>query len=411
MAYVWTDADWSDGIMSLTLQKVAQPTVVIPDEPMVRVEWLESTGTQFIDLGIVPDDATGVEVWFEQTGENIGAIFGVNEAPRGLLAGMGQSSTAYANWGTSAGSFAFSLGYGKIALNYLNSRKFAVTQGGTTSEASLNTLPFTPTLTMGLFGANMTGGTHTNWKGRISRVKVSQGSAVVRDLVAVRVGSVGYLYDQITGTLYANSGTGAFVVGRDLPYDAEVEYLESDGTQYIDTGILGKESIKLYARFNYPNASSATGSGRLFGSRQTSLSNAFAVGISSGIVAANNNKMFVCFDSQPYYIIDAVFDINTWHEISFGASDIELDGLSYGSQYTSTPFTTPQTLKLFGFDNDGTLRYGRVRVSSYKIWDGTTLLQDLVPVRKNGVGYMYDRVSGQLFGNDGTGNFIIGPDV
>lgn len=33
MAYVWTDADWSDGVMSLTLQKVAQPSVVIPDLP------------------------------------------------------------------------------------------------------------------------------------------------------------------------------------------------------------------------------------------------------------------------------------------------------------------------------------------------------------------------------------------
>lgn len=27
------------------------------------------------------------------------------------------------------------------------------------------------------------------------------------------------------------------------------------------------------------------------------------------------------------------------------------------------------------------------------------------------VGYMYDRVSGQLFGNAGTGDFILGPDI
>ena len=35
---------------------------------------------------------------------------------------------------------------------------------------------------------------------------------------------------------------------------------------------------------------------------------------------------------------------------------------------------------------------------------------NLIPVRKDGVGYMYDTVSGQLFGNIGTGNFILGPD-
>jgi hypothetical protein len=33
-----------------------------------------------------------------------------------------------------------------------------------------------------------------------------------------------------------------------------------------------------------------------------------------------------------------------------------------------------------------------------------------VPVKDNGVGYMYDKVSGQLFGNAGTGSFILGND-
>ena len=41
--------------------------------------------------------------------------------------------------------------------------------------------------------------------------------------------------------------------------------------------------------------------------------------------------------------------------------------------------------------------------------DGTTTL-DLIPVRKDGVGYMYDKISGKLFGKEETGNFIIGPD-
>ena len=35
---------------------------------------------------------------------------------------------------------------------------------------------------------------------------------------------------------------------------------------------------------------------------------------------------------------------------------------------------------------------------------------DFLPVRVVTVGYMYDRVSGQFFGNAGTGAFIIGPD-
>jgi hypothetical protein len=38
------------------------------------------------------------------------------------------------------------------------------------------------------------------------------------------------------------------------------------------------------------------------------------------------------------------------------------------------------------------------------------LLRDMIPVRKDGVGYMFDRVSGQLFGNSGSGAFVLGPD-
>ena len=39
---------------------------------------------------------------------------------------------------------------------------------------------------------------------------------------------------------------------------------------------------------------------------------------------------------------------------------------------------------------------------------------DFIPVRvgsgANAVGYLYDRVSGELFGNMGSGAFVIGPD-
>jgi hypothetical protein len=34
----------------------------------------------------------------------------------------------------------------------------------------------------------------------------------------------------------------------------------------------------------------------------------------------------------------------------------------------------------------------------------------MIPVRIGTTGYMYDRVSGQLFGNAGTDDFILGND-
>ena len=57
-AFVWTDASWSDGVLTLSLQKVSQPPTLPYD---AEVEYLESDGDQFIDTGIVPDDSTGMK--------------------------------------------------------------------------------------------------------------------------------------------------------------------------------------------------------------------------------------------------------------------------------------------------------------------------------------------------------------
>ena len=68
---------------------------------------------------------------------------------------------------------------------------------------------------------------------------------------------------------------------------------------------------------------------------------------------------------------------------------------------------TTQKLRLFFGYNANT----QAKIASYKhIKNGQTVI-DFIPVRVGNVGYMYDKVSRQLFGNNGTGNFILGPDI
>lgn len=38
----------------------------------------------------------------------------------------------------------------------------------------------------------------------------------MRFLIPVRIGQVGYMYDQVYGTFYENAGTGSFVLGPDI---------------------------------------------------------------------------------------------------------------------------------------------------------------------------------------------------
>ena len=58
--------------------------------------------------------------------------------------------------------------------------------------------------------------------------------------------------------------------------------------------------------------------------------------------------------------------------------------------------------------------HANFQIYGCKLWNGITLVRDFIPVRvgsgSSAVGYLYDRVSGELFGNAGTGEFLIGPD-
>lgn len=69
-----------------------------------------------------------------------------------------------------------------------------------------------------------------------------------------------------------------------------------------------------------------------------------------------------------------------------------------------------------GGDRNGVVSYdGKCRIFSCIITDVKNVKADFIPVRftnEQGVseGAMYDRVSGQLFCNQGTGDFVIGPD-
>ena len=58
----------------------------------------------------------------------------------------------------------------------------------------------------------------------------------------------------------------------EIPYDSEVEYLESSGTQWIDTGVLPTFNMKVEVTFILRNNTST-----IFGSREGDNVNSFAI--------------------------------------------------------------------------------------------------------------------------------------
>lgn len=184
-----------------------------------------------------------------------------------------------------------------------------------------------------------------------------------------------------------------------LPYDAEVEYLESTGTQWVDTGVHLNASSEFSARLSV----TASGTQFVFGV-YANTNNQFATA-----AALSGKWIFDCGSNR--VASSSTVQVGSIIEMEAKNRTLYIDGVSQGTS-SATPGLTDATALLFGWDRtglDGTKQGGKVRIYAASV-TGTDGTRDFVPVRVGQVGYLFDRVSGQLFDNSGTGSFTLGPD-
>ena len=178
-----------------------------------------------------------------------------------------------------------------------------------------------------------------------------------------------------------------------LPYDAEVEYLESTGTQYIDTGYTNSQCP--YFSLDVQPLITNVDSG-MFGA------------FTDGCTVQQYNGTWRWFD-YGCTLTNIPVDITRTTNITKNANGWFVDG---EITKTSSGLYGDLSLVLFGLNVNSVKSTTKpLRVNQLSLFDkNSSLVADFIPIRKGNIGYMYDRVSGQLFGNQGTGAFIIGPD-
>lgn len=194
--------------------------------------------------------------------------------------------------------------------------------------------------------------------------------------------------------------------GKGLPYDAEIEYLQSSGTQYINTGILPNNTTKVELKgvFKYSAGTTRFGSRVGFTLLQFDVvtSSANEVRVDFGTGAINDGQWVVGQHIVSAIIIDALTKKAT---VEYGWNIVT------HTYATSFPSQSSYPLTLFALNNAGNILLASdMTVLSFRCWKSSVLIMDMIPVRVGNVGYMYDKVSKQLFGNAGTGAFILGPD-
>lgn len=199
-------------------------------------------------------------------------------------------------------------------------------------------------------------------------------------------------------------------MGSRLPSDyIELEYLESTGTQYIDTGIKGNQDTKVEIKYYYYTTSSSNG--RIFGSRSRPLFHEFVIGTFNGAISDNTNYFVGYGYSSGENLTLSPVKINEWFTIIHDRTTHSVNGINYPYNYTYKTFETPQNLKIFGFDNAGSIGNPSIGRCAYvKIWSNNIIIRDFIPVlrKSDSKPGMYDLVSGQFFVNQGTGEFSYG---
>lgn len=191
------------------------------------------------------------------------------------------------------------------------------------------------------------------------------------------------------------------------PYDAEVEYLQSNSQAYIDSGISGSGTYSIECEYKYQ---SFVAYGSMYGNYTADSGYGYRAVLGSSNTGGILVSIRSTFSANPAGNANT---INTWHTLkALSTGSFYIDDSLVGSVNMRTPVESGN-ICIFNrsMTNPNTSRDIGLQIKRFTIKEQDTKILDLIPVRVGQVGYMYDKVSGQLLGNSAAGSFIIGPDA
>lgn len=407
-----------------------------------QVEYIQSNGSSYIDTGVLSSSALEIDITFDA---------------------VNLSSSSYARFffGAEQSTKRFVLWYGLVADDSYSTRRFSfkvgndvgiaaqkLTEGGPKRVSFSNTGvkqyvdgvwktlhsfdggTWTGSYNIHLFKWNQ-GSTDNSSDKRIYACKMYNNGTIVRDFVPAKnsSGVVG-LYDIVNNSFYTDAAGGSFTCGdvyksnisrkvkkmyigvEEMPTTGslslpsgytQLEYIESTGTQYIDTGFIPNQDTRVKGKFVIPVDGSTN---FLFGSRTSGTSNNYM------FVASNSNYYLSGYNTTQDAFASSY---NSSNPITIDknkqTTTITLsDGTSGSVSGTYGNFSAPYNMVLFGCNNNGSMRYGKCRIYNISIYDnGSPVMLCKAAVNSAGVAGLYDEYNGIFYTNAGTGEFVKGP--
>lgn len=181
-----------------------------------------------------------------------------------------------------------------------------------------------------------------------------------------------------------------------------LEYLESTGTQYIDTGYVPTNNTKwvLDAQSTDLNVNSWNGRYNTSSSPQRFD---IAIEYDSYIINGGNSTSFSGIVNSDTNRHTFVLDMINEKGIIDNTYEIDL---------STVTMTSTKTVKIFARQGGSAIElYCKERVYSSKFYESNVIQQYLVPTKRNSDNKpgMYDLVNNVFYVNQGTGEFVMGP--
>lgn len=201
------------GQTELTNIAIGDELLLSSEEPLpegvVQIEYIEATGTQYIDLNVVPTSSSELAIDGDFTYPANGTCaFSANTAWNFNQYTLFKSGTNY-YWGVS--QTVFQLESKRQLLEVKSAALYAdgvLKRNGTWKDVYANT-------SLKIFAHGSIAAARMA-KGKLYGVRFSDNNLKILDMIPVRVGTTGYLYNKVSRTLFGNSGTDDFLLGNDI---------------------------------------------------------------------------------------------------------------------------------------------------------------------------------------------------
>lgn len=215
--------------------------------------------------------------------------------------------------------------------------------------------------------------------GNTTLIDISDTTAIASDVAS---GKTFYLASGQQAT-----GTSA---GGDLPTGyTRIPFIEADGTQYADLGLIPTASASFECAYQYTDVASFQ---YLFGTNYiayyttSSLLRVYAGGVNYTFTAGNNND---------------------WKKIIITPTTATLVGTTSETLSISSA-ASDVTLKLFSAFAGNASR-AKARMSYIKVWDGVTLQRDLIPcTNSSNIAGFFDKVTNNFYQSATATDFTAG---